>query len=413
MTSENGMSEHRHVAIVANHSIEFDRQDVRGIGRFVREHGQWIPFVQIHRQYLAKQLKQWSGDGIIAALDDPKVFDLVSDLSVPVVGFGYGGGDRSEPIPYLTSDDVAIAQMGAQHLLDRGFTNFAFCAKPTSSRISQPWSENRATAFIAAVEEAGYECSVYRESATVSIDWDVLFRELCQWVKSLPKPVGLMACYDVRALYVLEACTRVGIRVPEEVAVIGVDNEEVICELANPPLSSVIQGATRLGYEAATLLERLMNGEMAGSRHATVPPAGIVTRQSTDVLAIEDSEVAAALHYIREHAFEGIGVTDVVKQVSISRDSLDMRFKSALNRTVHGELQRIQIDRVKQLLRSTDWPISEIARRSGFRYREYLSNVFHRITGQTLGEYRDHVETCGEDSDPTVAERIGGDTTRD
>ncbi len=200
-----------------------------------------------------------------------------------------------------------------------------------------------------------------------------------------------MADYDVRALYVLEACNQLSIRVPEEVAVIGVDNEELICELATPPLTSVVQSAIRLGYNAARVLDDMMRGILVEDRAFTIPPEGIVTRQSTDILAFKDTEIVEALRYIRKLACDGICVKDVVKHTSLCRHSLDARFKNAVGRSVHGEIRRVQIERVKVLLRSTNLPTDRIAKLAGFRYREYLSNVFHRITGQTLIEYRDHL----------------------
>jgi LacI family transcriptional regulator len=382
------MAKQWRVAIVPNRSEPYDRDVVDGISRFVQETGNWNLYVPIDPNHIAAQLRNWKGDGIIADADDPRIAKIVLDMQIPTVGFGGGAGIRGENVQYMATDDVAIAQLGAQHLLDRGFTNFAFCAMPRAL-LNQPWSENRAKAFVKTVNDAGYPCDVFQDSDEVARDWGLLLDQLCSWIESLEKPLGLMAAYDVRALHVLEACRVVGACVPEEIAVIGVDNDEQICELAIPPLSSIVQGGKRLGYEAAALLERMMNGEDVPHEPAiTVPPVGIVTRQSTDVLAITDPEVATALRYIRHHALDGIRVREVVNQVPISRVSLEVRFKRTLGRTMHSEIQRVQLERVKQLLRSTDLPIREIAHRTGFKYAEYLSNLFHRLTGQTLGQYR-------------------------
>jgi LacI family transcriptional regulator len=337
------------------------------------------------------ELRKWNGDGIIAALDDPQIREIVSTFSGPVVGFGDGKGSRGLPIPYFATDDVAIAQLGAEHLLERGFSNYAYCGGHIAAEFYQPWSENRAAAFVHRIRQAGYECSVFRDECNGSENSELLCERLGKWIATLAKPVGIMADYDVRALYVLEACNQLSIRVPEEVAVIGVDNEELICELATPPLTSVVQSAIRLGYNAARVLDDMMRGTLVEDLAFTIPPEGIVTRQSTDILAFKDPEVVDALRYIRKLACDGICVTDVVKHTSLCRHSLDARFKNALGRSVHGEIQRVQIERVKVLLRSTSLPTNKIAKLAGFRYREYLSTVFHRITGQTLIEYRDHV----------------------
>ncbi len=393
------MQKRRYVAIIAGYEHHYDRQVVEGISRFVQEHEHWKPYIPLRRHDLVSRLKKWRGDGIIAALDDPKVFELVSEAGIPAVGFGDGKGSRGRPIPYFASDDAAIAKLGAHHFLDRGFTNFAFCALPDDTHF-QPWSNNRCNAYVEMLERSGYECSVFRSSVKGERDWEFGYAELCDWLRSLEKPVGLMASYDGHALYVLEACQDIDLAVPEEVAVIGVDNEELICDLADPPLTSIVQGAVTLGYQAATVLDNLMKGETPTDRTTKIAPTGIVTRQSSDVMAIEDRELVSAIRFVREKAATGIGVGDVAKHLSLSRHSLDRRFRRVLGRTVHAEIQRVQIERVKHLLRSTSLPAKDIAERSGFRYREYLSNVFRQVTGQTLGEYRRDVATSQDVAAP-------------
>lgn len=376
------------VAIVPNMSEPYDREVVRGISRFVHERGHWRLYLLTDPSHQLNQIRNWRGDGILANVDHPRWVDMYRRKRLPVIGFGGGAGVKGKGMYYIATDDQAIGRMGAAHLIDRGFKHFAYCAM-SLAKINQPWSENRAKSFRKAVEEAGFDCHYYRDSATTSRDWEQLLAELGQWLRSLPKPVGLMAAYDWRALHVLEACRNCNISVPDEVAVIGVDNDEQICDLAIPPLTSIIQGGDRLGYEAAQMLDRLMNGKKPPDElQLAVPPVGVVTRQSTDVLAIADEIVATAIRYIREHACEGIQVIDVVDQVPVSRVSLETRFKEAIGRTMHEEIQRVRLERVKQLLRATDLPIRIIAERAGFRYSEYLSNLFRRETGQTPGAYR-------------------------
>jgi len=187
---------------------------------------------------------------------------------------------------------------------------------------------------------------------------------------------------------VLDACRRLGVPVPDEVAVVAVDNDELLCELAHPPLSSVIPNTRRTGYEAAALLDRLMNGGRARGETHLIPPLGVATRQSTDVLAIEDPHVSRAVRYIREHACDGINVRDVLRAVPQSRRLLEARFKKLLGRTPHEEILRVQLRRVKQLLTETDLPLETIAERTGFAHPEYLSVVFRREVGQPPSRYR-------------------------
>jgi LacI family transcriptional regulator len=197
-----------------------------------------------------------------------------------------------------------------------------------------------------------------------------------------------MACNDFRGTQALDACRRAGIAVPEEVAVVGVDNEELVCTLANPPLSSVVPNARSIGYEAAALLDRLMRGEPEPTTPLFIPPVEVITRLSTDVNAIADPEVATAMRFIREHACEGIAVADVLSQVPVSRSVLQRRFRGLLGRSIHGEIAGVRLQRAKQLLIETDLPLAAIAQRTGFSHVEYLCAAFRQATGLPPGTYR-------------------------
>jgi LacI family transcriptional regulator len=204
----------------------------------------------------------------------------------------------------------------------------------------------------------------------------------------LPKPLGVFACYDICGQQVLDACRSVGLAVPDEVAVLGVDNDELLCELSSPGLSSVIPDTHRTGYEAAALLARMMQGERLEAFELRITPLGVQRRLSTDVLAIDDPLVVRAVRYIRDHACAPINVQDVLRVVPLSRKGLEARFRNLLNRTVHDEILRVKLDRVKQLLADTDLKVSDIASRTGFEHTEYLSVAFKRETGSTPGRYR-------------------------
>ena len=378
----------RRVAIVPDFSERYDRSVVEGVSRFVHETSRWSLYVPPDPLHRVSMLKHWQGDGIIANFDDSGVVEIVRRKRLPAVGFGGGEGFRTKNIHYLATDDDAIGRMGAKHFLERGFRQFAYCAMPLTKR-NQPWSEVRGRAFKEEVEQAGYQCHLFRPSDAVSSNWSRLLAALSTWLTKLPLPIGILAAYDVRALNVLEACREVGLQVPDSVAVLGVDNDEQVCELGLPPLSSIIQGGERLGYEAAALLDHLMSGK-SGPPGAIrkIPPAGVAIRQSTDTLAIDDDQVVAALRYIRDHACQGIRVNDVMRQVSVSRVTLEHRFKRLVGCTLHEEIKRIQLRQVQELLTTTDLPNHEIAHQTGFEYAEYLSTLFRRTTGRTLGQYR-------------------------
>ncbi len=288
-------------------------------------------------------------------------------------------------IPWVETDDEAIARIAAEHLMERGFRNLAFCGDPGFN-----WSIWRKQNFERIVRESGCQCDIHESipRTDASYSWNREKRGLISWLKRLPRPVGIMACYDIKAQKLLDACRELDIAVPEEVAVIGVDNDKLLCNLAAPPLSSVNCNTRRTGFEAASLLDRMMDGEQVGPESILVSPLGIEARQSTDILAIDDPDIASAVRFIRENAMSGINVSDILREVPLSRRVLENRFRKTIGRTPHEEITRIRITRIKQLLSETDLPLSEIARRTGFDHDEYMSVLFRKAVGTPPGQYR-------------------------
>ncbi len=378
----------RLVALLIDTAKAFDRKVIRGITAYVPQHGQWSLYVEEDPLDKIPDLGSWHGHGIIGNFDDKGVAESVSGLAIPVVGFGGGSGwyDPGSGIPYISKDNRGVARLAAEHLIERGFQNFGFCGLPPN-RING-WSKKRADAFYEIITEAGFSCSTFSGRHTSARKWSELQHELAEWLDSLEKPLGLMACNDSRARHVLEACRNIGARVPEDVAVIGVDNDEMICELARPPLTSIDQGARRIGYESARLLDRLMVGEQVPESPHVVQPEGVVTRQSTDTLAIEDPEVCAALQVIRWTPIDRLQVQDVVDAVSVSRSTLENRFKGLLGRTIHAEIYRQRIDQAKRLMVTTDVPLKQIASDVGFATIQYMTSQFRRHVGLTPAEFR-------------------------
>ncbi len=326
-------------------------------------------------------LDNWKGDGVIARIENPPIARALRKLKIPVVDVSAA---RLLPkLPWFETDDAAIALLAAQHLLERGFKHFAFCG---DDRFN--WSDWRRDHFQEAVRNAGCDCAVFEPSKPSKDDDEFAVEEIGTWVAGLPKPVGIMCCYDFRGRQVLDACRRRNLAVPESVAVIGSDNDELLCSLSTPSLSSVIPNTHRTGYEAAALLNRLMNGEKLPASAHFIEPLGVATRHSTDVLAVSDPHVAGALRFIREHACEGINVKDVLRAVPQARRALEGRFKKFLNRTPHEEIIRVQLDRARMFLAQTDLPLSVIAERSGFAHVEYLSVVFKKHVGMPPGKFR-------------------------
>ena len=374
------------IAVTLNLNKQYDRYLVAGIARYVREQGDWSLYLEDEPQLRVPDFETWRGDGIIADLDDEELYKQVIQMKIPVVGLGGGYGLYSDngQIPYVFTDNKGIAELGAEHLYDRGFRNFAFCnIAPTEIN---GWAQERENYFKRFLKDKGCKCSVFSEKEKTR-NWEGMLTNLMDWLKTLPKPLGLMAANDSKARHVLEACRRLNIRVPEDVAVVGVDDDPMMCELANPSLTSVIQGTDKLGYEAARLLDRKMKGEI-DVKGITVEPLGINVRESTDILAIDDELISEALYFIRQNACNYIQVEDVSRHCSVSRSTLEKRFKSILNQSVHNEIAKIQLKKACELLVETTLPLKTVAEKSGFSTVQYMTMKVKEKTGKTPKNYR-------------------------
>lgn len=378
----------QHVALVMSLNKRFDRKVIEGVTRFVRESDEWSVFVEDDPQAKIPDFHHGHFDGVIADLDDPRIPKRLVGLGIPAVGVGAIGKDCPWDlmISTVSTNNRRIAVLAAGHLMERGLQHFAYCGVP--GRTIDPWNLQRREAFVDHLRRAGCPCSVYTGRHNASHSWEQLQEKLGVWLAGLPKPLGLMAANDARARHVLEACRRLRLRVPEDVAVIGVDNDELICNLAHPPLTSIVQGTEEIGYRAAELLNRLMSRQQRTNEHLVVDPVVVITRESTDLVATEDRVASTALAYIRQHAAKGIQVADVARAANVSRSTLDARFRRVVGRTVHEEIRRSQLNTARQLLTTTNLPVEDVARRSGFSSAQYMNTVFQRLLGQTPGRYR-------------------------
>ena len=373
------------VSLIIETAGVYGRQILHGVSRYLRTHGSWSVFLD-ERELLApppEWLLDWNGDGVICRPTTPALAAALKARGLAVVDlndrYGYLG------LPHIGSDMAAIGHLAAEHLQERGFRNLAFCGFSDAA-----WSQERS---------AGVEAEISNESGFFSVFtspfaglrehvWQEERDRICDWLQTLPRPLGIVACNDVRGYHVLDACRVLGLAVPEEIAVIGVDNGETFCELCDPPLSSVVPDAERIGYEAAALLARLMEGELPPTDSLQIPPTGVVTRQSSDVLAVEDPTIARAVHFIREHACDGIGVADVLRSQPVSRSVLERGFRKHLGCSPQEEIRRVRLRRVKHLLRETDWPLDRIAEASGYDHSESMMVQFKRAVGRTPSEWR-------------------------
>lgn len=373
------------VALLVETSNEYARGLLRGIVAYVREHRPWTTYLaeQARGDEPPAWLDQWKGDGIIARVENPRIADVVRGAGLPFVDVS--AANLVPGVPWVETDDAAIAKAAFDHLFERGFRSLAFVG---DERFN--WSNWRRDRFVSLAEAAGIKPHIMHATvvARAGSEWIEESTRLARWLVGLPKPIGVMACYDLLGRQVLEACRQVSLAVPDDVAVVGVDDDELICELSDPPLSSVAPDTHRTGYAAAELLDRLMNGDPVEIRPHLVSPLGVVPRASSDVLAIDDPDITSAVRFIREHALDGIDVNDVVEQVPLSRRVLESRFKKLIGRSPHEEIDRVQMNRAQELLRETDLSLVDVAHRIGFPHAEYLSVVFKKRVGMTPREYR-------------------------
>jgi len=378
----------RRVALVIEASNAYARGLLAGIHRHVREHEPWTIFLQEHGRGAPplQALARWQGDGVIARIETRSVADALESLRrrQPLAIVDVSAGRLLDDVPYVETDDAAIARAAVQHFVERDFRHFAFLG---DDRFR--WSVNRRDAFAETLRARGRAVAVFDRGASQRRQRDEDDEAIERWLVSLPRPLALFACYDIRGRQALDACRRAGLAVPDDVAVLGVDDDELLCGLSTPPLSSVIPDSTGAGRLAAGLLERLMRGERLEATEWLLPPLGIATRQSSDVLAIDDPLVVTALQFIRARACTGIKVQDVVQELGTSRRTLDDRFTARVGHTPHEEIARQQFRRVEQLLAETDLPLATIADRCGFRHAEYMTVAFTRRHGMPPSRWRD------------------------
>jgi len=381
------MAKTRHIALLVETSRAYGRGLLRGVTRYLHQNPHWSIYIEPRGldDPAPRWLKNWKGDGILARINNRAMARAVMRTAIPVVDLRGALADLA--LPFIGIDNPIVSCMAANHLIDRGFRQFAFVGAP---RRYNRFIDIRCDCFVRNIEKAGYTCEVYQHAVhkNNSASWDQEQDTLAQWLHTLPKPLGLMACHDEWGQQVLDACRRAELAVPDEVAVIAVDNDLLLCGLSDPPLTSVDVNAEQIGHDAAAMLDQLMDGQAPSTDPIYIPPRGVVTRRSTDVLAIEDHHTAQAVRFIREHFHEAISVEDVTRAVPLSRSVLERRFHRWLGRSPKAEIIRLQIDRAQTLLIETNLPLATVARLAGFHHAKYLSEVFRKKTSHTPSQFR-------------------------
>ncbi|PAT00484.1 MAG: XylR family transcriptional regulator [Candidatus Dactylopiibacterium carminicum] len=334
-------------------------------------------------------ISDWDGDGVIADFDDPELLDLLVGGHLPVVGVG--GSYQSNAaylkgIPYVASDNPALVRMAYEHLIDMGLSHFAFYSiVPTSHNR---WAGEREKAFSCLVTADRHEVLVYRGIPTFAPDWTTIPENLADWIKTLPKPVGIIAVTDSRARQVMQACASLGLSVPEEVAVIGIDDDPLMSLLNRIPLSSVAQGTHEMGRIAAQMLHRRLTSTLPVAPHQTVLPEGVNAQASSLHKPLHDPYVMRAKHFIRQFAAQGIRAPQVADYVGVTRTTLDAHFLRELGHTVHEEIFSFKLRQSQILLKAGMLSYSKVAQCSGFTSLQYMYAVYKREFGCTPVEYQ-------------------------
>jgi LacI family transcriptional regulator len=357
------------IVLLVESSRASGRAILNGVANYARYHGPWSFFWEpAGLEKAGPVLKTLGADGII--LRDTDKLGEVRKFGIPAVVVGYSRKEVPGLVNVVT-DSPRIGRMAAEHLLHCGFKNFAYC-----SYAHNPWAEQRGKAFAARIRAAGFEVRNFTTPPSSRINWPKEHRLMAAWLASLPKPVGVMTCNDDCGVQIMAACKMAGLPVPDAVGVIGADDDELVCGLADPAMSSVALNFERAGYEAAQALDHLMRGKHHVPSKIIVQATHIVPRRSTDVVAVQDAPVAKALRFIRDYTRGPVAVAEVAKAVGLSRRVLERRFRRELNSSVLAEIRRVRTDQIARLLVETHLPISDIAESLGFPDVQHFARYF-------------------------------------
>lgn len=375
----------RRVALLIETSRTYGRDLLRGVKRYAQEHGPWSLFVEVRDLETRPPvwLRNWDGDGILTRSGSAAIATAVRRPGVPAVELR--STRRGSTFPFVGVDNTLVAAMVAEHFLERGFRHFGVFALDTEHFFIE-----RRQSFVSYLRERGHECAVLRQpgKSEKPEQWEAQQKRLMNWLSDLPRPTAVMACTDQLGCWLLDACSRSSIRVPEDVAIVGVENDETITTMSTPPLSSVRLAGEQIGYEAARILDRMMRRLKPPAQPTLFAPLCIETRQSSDIVAIDDEHLAQAIRLIRQRACEGLTVNGILKVVPISRSSLERSCRRLLGRSPNEEINRVRIEHVCRFLRDSDLSLDQIAGRTGFATSQYMLEVFRKTTGVTPGNYR-------------------------
>ena len=375
------------ILVLVDTSSGWGRRLIRGIANYSLTHGPWQLLVQDKAALAPLEIKaSREVDGIIARVSDKRLYHEVLKSGQPAVNVS-GIILEDVDLPRVTTDYDAIATLALRHFTERGFRNLAYCGL-----IDRPYGQRHCSAYVDAADHIGLSCNVFHASSQGGRpSWKSEQAQLLRWLNDLPKPVAIFTWGDSMGRDILNLCHEQGMSVPEQVAVLGGDDDELLCEVCHPPLSAIVTPSEQIGYEAARLLDAMLRGDSPPSTPTLLSPTEVVTRQSTDTLAISDPELGQAIRFIRDHVHRPIQVTDVAEAAGISRRALERRFENLLGHSPAKEIQETRLRVAKRLLRETDMSVADVAAASGYGSNEYMIRVFQKATDHTPLKYRSWV----------------------
>ncbi|MCF2490070.1 DNA-binding transcriptional regulator [Dyadobacter sp. CY347] len=376
------------IILLLDFAEEYSKSLMKGINTYSKEFGPWI-FCRMplfHRETVGidgilKWALEWKADGIVGQLYNKDIEKIVQ-AGIPVIAQDFK--ERFAEIPNITGGYHEAGQLGADYFLKKGFTNFAFYGFNDIV-----WSRERAEGFEERLKKRGHKVHYFEHKKARSTElWYYKPSSLSRWLKSLPKPIGLMTCDDNQGQHITEACRQLGIRIPEEVAVLGVDNDEMICDLSDPPLSSIALDAEKGGYDAAKLLDHMIKHGTSHYYDIIVKPVQVITRHSTDIYATNDDHIASSLKYIHQNIDKNLHVDEVVKQVPLSRRALEKRFLEITGYPIYKYIFNLRIEKFTQKLLDTDMSVFEIALDMGLTDSKNIARQFRQAKGCSPSVYR-------------------------
>lgn len=377
----------KRILVLIDYSSEFSRRLLKGLIQYSKDNGPWI-FYRLPTYYKAlygkegivEWAKEWKADAIIARWDHEGT-NLLTTLNIPILLQNYK--ERSPYFSNLTGDYIGTGEMAARFFIKRRFRNFAFYGNK-----GVVWSRERAEGFRREVEKAGGNYYYYESENMNGEEWGTSYIELDEWLLSLPKPVGLFACDDSFALRVSQICTINNIKIPEELSLLGVDNDEMICHLSDPPISSIVTDVEKGGYEAGRLIDRMINGEIKDPFNIIIEPSRFELRKSTEKYDISNEYISQVVNFIEDNFTTEINIEGLTDLVPLSRRNLEVKFKEEIGTSIYQFILRCRIEYFAHLLLTTDRTLFDLALESGFNDCKNIARIFKKQKGCTPIEYR-------------------------